>query len=105
METALRSASIRTVIDDPDIGSLRQKIDEIDERLLHLLCERLQIVHQVGQEKIEKGLAVFDPTREEALLQRLIAIAPHNLDERAIRVIFTAIVGESRRLESEAVEG
>jgi chorismate mutase len=92
------------VIDDPDIGSLRQKIDEIDRQLLELLCQRLRVVHQVGQEKLEKGLAVFDPSREEALLQKLIAVAPENLDARAIRVIFTAIVGESRRLESEAVE-
>jgi chorismate mutase len=92
------------VIDDPNIGSLRQKIDEIDRQLLDLLRERLEVVHQVGQEKMEKGLAVFDPSREEALLQKLIASAPKNLDERAIRVIFTAIVSESRRLESEAVQ-
>lgn len=92
------------MIDDPNIGSLRQKIDDIDRQLLELLRERVEVVHQVGQEKMEKGLAVFDPSREEALLQKLIAIAPNNLDARAVRVIFTAIVGESRRLESEAVE-
>jgi chorismate mutase len=91
------------VIDDPHIGSLRDKIDSIDRQLLELLRERLEVVHQVGQEKLEKGLAVFDPNREEALLMKLISIAPSNLDERAIRVIFTAIVAESRRLESEAM--
>jgi chorismate mutase len=89
------------VIDDPKIGSLRQQIDTIDRRLLELLAERLRVVHQVGDQKREKGLAVFDPVREEALLENLVRNAPHVLDEQAVRAIFQAIVSESRRLEQE----
>ncbi len=89
------------MIDDPEIGSLREQIDAIDRRLLELLAERLSVVHKVGDQKREKGLAVYDPKREEALLARLVERAPTSLDEQAVRTIFEAIVSQSRRLEQE----
>jgi chorismate mutase len=59
------------------------------------------VVHKVGDQKRKKGLAVHDPKREEALLRSLVARAPSCLDEQAVRAIFEAIVGQSRRLEEE----
>lgn len=91
------------MIDDPEITRLRERIDQIDHQILNLLAERLAVVHQVGQEKQHKGLAVFDPKREELLLARLVASAPAVFDERAVRAIFSAIVAESRRLEGDQV--
>ncbi len=87
------------MIDDPEITALRERIDQIDHEILRLLAERLSVVHQVGEEKQRKGLAVFDPNREERLLAHLVASAPDAFDERAVRTIFSAIVSESRRLE------
>jgi chorismate mutase-like protein len=89
------------VIDDPDIASLREQIDAIDRRLLELLAERLAVVHKVGDQKRQKGLPVYDPKREDALLSSLVARAPASLDERAVRTVFEAIVSQSRRLEEE----
>lgn len=89
----------RAVIDDPAILELRKRIDVIDHEILRLLAERLAVVHDVGEQKRQKGLAVFDPNREERLLAHLVATAPKVFDEQAVRTIFTAIVAESRRLE------
>lgn len=94
---------MRLVIDDPEIGSLREQIDAIDRRILELLAERLVVVHKVGDQKREKGLAVYDPKREEALLESLVRRAPPSLDDRAVRAIFQAIVAQSRRLEEEMI--
>lgn len=91
------------MIDDPEITDLRKRIDEIDRALLALLAERLSVVHAVGEEKLRKGLPVFDPKREEGLLARLVESAPSELDEQSIRTIFMAIVSESRRLEGAKV--
>lgn len=93
------------MIDDPAIGTLRDQIDAIDRQLLALLKERLTVVHKVGDEKREKGLAVFDPKREELLLQKLVGLAPEGFDEASIRNIFSAVVAECRRLEIEQVHG
>jgi 3-deoxy-7-phosphoheptulonate synthase/chorismate mutase len=92
------------VINDEEIGSLRRAIDDIDSRLLALLAERLSVVHQVGEEKRDKGLPVFDPVREERLLKKLIRAAPEEFDEQSVRNIFAAIVGECRRLEALQME-
>jgi chorismate mutase-like protein len=91
------------VIDDPEITRLRDRIDQIDHEILSLLAERLNVVHQVGQEKLRKGYSVFDPKREEKLLSRLIESAPAVFDERSVRTIFSAIVSESRRLEDDQI--
>lgn len=96
---SLRFEYDAAVIDDPEITSLRERIDTIDHEILRLLAERLHVVHQVGEAKLRKGLAVADPRREEQLLQRLVESAPEVFDERSVRAIFSAIVGESRRLE------
>lgn len=94
------SASIpRAVIDDPIIEAYRLRIDALDHRLLALLAERLSVVHQVGEEKRRKRLPVFDPNREEALLEQLVRDAPPGFDEAAVRAIFSAIVSQCRRLE------
>ncbi len=103
MKTRISSASIPPVIDDPAIGTLREQIDAIDRQILQLLKQRLNVVHQVGEEKREKGLAVFDPKREERLLQKLISLAPEGFDESSIRNIFSAVVAECRRLETEQI--
>lgn len=87
------------MIDDPAILELRKRIDVIDHEILRLLAERLRVVHEVGEQKRKKGLAVFDPKREERLLEDLVATAPQVFDEQAVRSIFSAIVSESRRLE------
>ena len=92
-------ASLKPDIEDPAIDALRVKIDAIDQRLLQLIAERLEVVHQVGEEKRQKGLKVFDPNREEKLLRKLISVAPPELDEQAVRNIFAALVRECRRLE------
>jgi len=92
------------VIDDPAIEALRQRIDAIDHRLLELLAERLTVVHQVGQEKRRKTLPVFDPAREELLLQKLVCDAPQGFDEEAVRAIFLAVVSQCRRLEGQALQ-
>lgn len=96
--------SLEPEIDDPTISELRRKIDALDQRLLALIAERLEIVHEVGEEKRKKGLRVFDPAREELLLLRLIQTAPAPLDEQAVRNMFAAIVRECRRLESQKID-
>ena len=92
------------MIDDPEILSLRERIDAIDQQLLELLAARLEVVHLVGERKKGKGIAVFDPSREEAMLRELHQKAPSSLDEKAVSHIFRAIVSECRRLESEAID-
>ena len=76
----------------PDLASLRDRIEAVDQQLIALVAERLKIVEHVVAAKLATASPVRDREREELLLQRLrgIAIAagldPHQI-ERMYRVI------------------
>ncbi len=85
------------------IEEWRSQIDRIDERLLELLNERVQLALQIGREKRAQQLPIYAPERETQIIERLIASNSGPLDEHAVRRIFEAIVGESRRLQEEQI--
>jgi len=92
------------VIDDPEIDWLRGQIDAIDHQILALVKQRLDVVLRVGDKKREKGLVVYDPSREARLLESLGREASSPLDADAVKRVFLALVTECRRLESKHVE-
>ena len=56
-----------------DLEGLRQRIDEIDDRLQDLLIERLEIVANVAAHKRGKGaIAAHQPAREAEMIRRLV---------------------------------
>ncbi len=59
----------------PDLARLRSSIDNIDAALVHLLAERFKCTQAVGVLKASAGMPVADPTREEAQVARLRALA------------------------------
>jgi chorismate mutase len=85
------------------LEELRRAIDAVDQQLLKLLHERVRLVMQVGEYKRERGIPVYDPDRERALLDRLCKAAEPPLDAETIRRIFERLVDESRRIEHEFV--
>lgn len=47
-----------------DLSQLRSEIDRIDIQLFELFSQRVDVARRIGDYKRERGLAVFDPTRE-----------------------------------------
>ena len=86
-----------------DLEELRRGIDAVDQQILKLLHERVRLVMAVGEYKRERGIPVYDPARERALLDRLCKAAEPPLDAETIRRIFERLVDESRRLEQHHV--
>jgi chorismate mutase len=89
----------------PRIEQLRVSIDEIDQRILALLAQRLRLVLEVGEVKREQSLEVFDPDRERRLIDKLGEAAPAPLKAGMARRIFQTIVTECRSLEETRVSG
>jgi chorismate mutase len=83
----------------PELEALRADIDRIDREILSLIAERVRVVLRVGDIKRERGMKVYDPERERALLERLTRLAPAPLDATTVRGVFERLVDESRRLE------
>ena len=87
----------------PELEELRRSIDAVDQQILQLLHERVRLVMAVGDYKRQRGMAVYDPDRERALLDRLCRAAQPPLDAETIRRIFERLVDESRRIEQHHV--
>jgi chorismate mutase/prephenate dehydratase len=83
------------------LEELRAQIDAVDTRLLELLNERADLVHEVGEIKRRQGLEIYAPEREDALLQRLVSISRGRLPARSIRAIYREIMSAALALEED----
>ena len=63
------------------MSDLREKIDEIDDKLMNLLIERMQISKAVGEKKLAQNLRILDSAREDLILQKLNDISGEFADE------------------------
>jgi len=80
------------------LDPLRQRIDDLDDRILKLLDERARVVGEVARVKREANLPTYDPERERLVLDRLAARAgPFPAD--AIRAVYREVMSACLALE------
>ena len=82
-----------------DIGMLRQAIDEIDEKILDLINQRLSLAKQLGDLKKQGGIQIKDRGREEEILNRLLTKNNGPVRTDGLRNIFEAIISEGRKVQ------
>ena len=86
------------------LSEIRKKIDVLDERIILLLNERADLVHEVGLVKKAEGSSIYVPEREEQVLRSLAAKARElqsRLPEKSIRAIYREIMSASLALEKD----
>jgi chorismate mutase / prephenate dehydratase len=81
------------------LKDLRQKIDNVDARLVKLVSERARLVRQVGD--VKAGATVYRPEREAQILRRVAELNPGPLPDRALQRVYTEVVSACRSLEDE----
>ncbi len=82
-----------------EIERLRARIDAVDDAILAQLNERAALVAQVGQAKQAEGSAVYEPTRERRIVERLRAGNPGPFPDAGIAPAFREIISATRSLE------
>jgi chorismate mutase len=82
-----------------DIDDLRQRIDWIDEQLVRLLNARAECALQVGHFKKASGMPIYQPAREQEVLQNVQRLNTGPLDDGAVKRLFERVIDEARRLE------
>jgi chorismate mutase len=76
-----------------DLTKLRNKINQVDEKILSALSERAQICRAIGETKRKMNLPVKDPDREGEVLARIKQTAKNlELDPLQITAIYREIV-------------
>ena len=74
----------------------RQRIDEIDEKIVSLLEERYDCVSNIAQIKKENNLPVFDTTREDTVLEKIRQMVSNDDYAEAIVETFNQIMMVSK---------
>ena len=55
------------------LTALRSQIDKIDRELVGLVNARAELARQIGHLKQSSGQVTYDPSREESVLERVVA--------------------------------
>lgn len=83
---------------------LRARIDDVDDRLVEAVCERLALAAEIGALKRQVGRAVVDPLREAEIRARAFSAAAGRLSPPEIEVLYDAILRLSRARAAGAPE-
>ncbi len=84
------------------LESLREEIDKIDDVIVRLLDRRARCAYAIGRVKKARGLAIYEPQREAAVMARVKALNTSlggPLDELAIARLYERVMDEARRIQ------
>ena len=86
------------------VRELRERVDEVDKELVRALNERASIVQELMAIKSEAGAPLYDPRREEEILQRVVEMNTGPIYDSSMRDIFELILHRIRDLEIQRGE-
>ncbi len=82
-----------------DLKPLRQRIDELDERIVELLNDRARVVVEVGKLKRHDESPIYAPDREQAVLDRVRRLNQGPLPDSALAAVWRELMSGSFALE------
>ncbi len=86
-----------------DISDWRRKIDEIDRQLVEMISRRAQAAHEIGKLKRAGGLPIYEPDRERAVLEHVVALNQGPLQNTDLRRIFERVMDVMRQIQVEEI--
>jgi chorismate mutase-like protein len=86
------------------LAACRDRIDEVDRRILALLNERTRIVEEIGGIKRAVELPIYEPRREDEVFRNVTEQNRGPLTAEAVRRIFERIIDEMRVVQRTRME-
>ena len=80
-----------------ELTILREKIDQLDDQLFDLLEQRFALSAQIKQVKQHANINIFDPSREDKILNRI----PNLSYQREIQDIYQTIFRLSKAIQEK----
>ena len=81
-----------------DLQELRNEIDNIDGELIELFRKRMDLSKKVAEYKKQHDLPVYDPVREEEILDKL-SVKAGKEQEEAVKELYALIFKLSRAVQ------
>ena len=86
-----------------DIEDWRKKIDEVDRKLVALLCERARAAVEIGKLKRDTSLPIYEPDRERVVFENVQAANQGPLPGRDLVRIYERIIDVMRNIQKEEI--
>ncbi|SRR6266545_1691490 len=86
------------------LAAFRERIDDVDRRLLGLLNERTGIVEEIGRVKRSARMPVYEPKREDEVFANVTSNNRGPLPPEAVKRIFERIIDEMRTVQRLRIE-
>ncbi len=77
----------------------RDRIDELDLRILDLMNQRASIVERIGQVKQDLKMPIYEPKREDEVFRNVTGGNRGPLPDEAARRVFERIIDEMRNVQ------
>lgn len=87
-----------------DLKECREKIDEIDARIVRLYEERMKVSEEVALYKLSKGMNVLDKSREKAKRDAVKALTHDEFNSKGIEELYNHIMSISRKKQYDIME-
>ena len=84
-----------------DISDWREKIDELDRKLVELLSQRAHAAHEIGKLKRGAGMPIYEPDRERNVFSNVRSVNPGPLPDRDLLRIYERIMDIMRQIQQE----
>ncbi|MDX1740061.1 MAG: bifunctional 3-deoxy-7-phosphoheptulonate synthase/chorismate mutase [Rhodothermales bacterium] len=86
------------------LNNLRDRLDEVDRRLVEILADRLAVVQEVASLKADHSARVRDLPRESEILERISGYAREaGLNDYFVTSLFQKIIDHSVRYQSDHI--
>ena len=82
-----------------DIADWRNKIDELDEQIVHLLSQRAAAAVAIGRLKQKDAAPIYEPNRERAVFDHIRHVNPGPLSGPQVQDIYERIMDVMRALQ------
>jgi chorismate mutase/prephenate dehydratase len=86
--------------DKPKLAELRGELDQVDRTIVEMINRRAGIARRIGESKRGDAKCVFDPARENEVLQSAVARNSGPLSNDAVRAVFRELVSASRDVQA-----
>ena len=86
-----------------DIAEWRQKIDELDRKLVDLISQRAQAAHEIGKLKRTAGMPIYEPDREHTVFVNVKKVNQGPLPDRDLIRIYERIMDIMRQIQQEEI--
>ena len=86
-------------VTNPDLENLREKIDDVDHKLVDLINQRAKYVVEVGDLKRGNNVPIYAPHREAAVLRKIQSFNDGPIHDRTLEAVYRELMSGSFALE------